>query len=174
MLERLFVQKAGRELLDGANALLGTFSSRIRACFALGLISAGEHHDLELIRKVRNSAAHFTNGNMFSFDDGRIADLCRSLTAKSPPYMKLIEAEMGARGVFIGKVVARHIGLGDRRERIQRSDTPPPVLVFAVTSTQGDDTSTAWLEARDAEDAKVKATERQPGRKVTKVELSSG
>jgi hypothetical protein len=46
------------ELLDGANAPLGTFSARIAACSAFGLISDVETHDLTLIRRIRNDFAH--------------------------------------------------------------------------------------------------------------------
>jgi len=174
MLERLFVEgKAGRELLDGGNAPLGTFSSRIKACFALGLTTSDEHHDLDAIRKVRNSAAHFGEGNLFSFSNEHTVEQCRVLRTMSPPYMKKIEARMGVRGQFIGRVVALHIGIGNRRERVRRSETPAPTLVFAVTSRSGGVASTAWLEARDEEDATAKATERQPGCKVTKVERSA-
>jgi hypothetical protein len=43
-------------LLDGANAPLGRFSSRISACHALGLITANEHNDLNILRRVRTTS----------------------------------------------------------------------------------------------------------------------
>ncbi len=43
--------------LDGPNAPMGTFSSRTTACDAFGLISDAEHHDLNVLRRVRNDFA---------------------------------------------------------------------------------------------------------------------
>jgi DNA-binding MltR family transcriptional regulator len=50
--------KASNELLDGFNAPLGTLSSRIKACAALGLLTTTQYSDLELARKIRNEFAH--------------------------------------------------------------------------------------------------------------------
>ena len=46
LLERLFVDSESSRKLLRFDAALGTFSSRIRACYALGLISDDEHADL--------------------------------------------------------------------------------------------------------------------------------
>ncbi len=40
------------------NSPIGTFSSRINACYQLGLISLEMHKDLHFIRKIRNKFAH--------------------------------------------------------------------------------------------------------------------
>lgn len=45
-------------LLNGFNAPIGTFSARIKTAFALGLITEGQHNDLDRLRKVRNIFAH--------------------------------------------------------------------------------------------------------------------
>jgi DNA-binding MltR family transcriptional regulator len=58
------------ELFDGANAPLGTFSSRIEMSYRLGLVSVKFARDLHLIRKIRNDFAHNIHG--CSFDDARI------------------------------------------------------------------------------------------------------
>lgn len=50
--------KASKELIEGFNAPLGTFSSRIKACFSLGLITEAQYKDLELLRKIRNKFSH--------------------------------------------------------------------------------------------------------------------
>lgn len=50
--------EAAKQLLKGFNAPLGTFSSRIKASFALGLISQEQYRDLEHLRKIRNEFAH--------------------------------------------------------------------------------------------------------------------
>ncbi|MDK1394661.1 MltR family transcriptional regulator [Pseudomonas protegens] len=49
---------ASHQLLAGFNAPLGTFSSRIKATYALGLITKGQFNDLEHLRKIRNSFSH--------------------------------------------------------------------------------------------------------------------
>ncbi|BFT63112.1 MltR family transcriptional regulator [Pseudomonas moorei] len=49
---------ASRSLVTGFNAPLGNFSSRIKAAFALGLISKGQFDDLQHLREVRNKFSH--------------------------------------------------------------------------------------------------------------------
>jgi hypothetical protein len=51
-------EKASFDLVEGFNAPLGTFSSRIKAGAALGLLSKNQQADLDLARKVRNEFAH--------------------------------------------------------------------------------------------------------------------
>jgi hypothetical protein len=46
------------QLIDGFNAPLGTFSSRIKAAYSLGLIENEQFEDLEHLRKIRNEFAH--------------------------------------------------------------------------------------------------------------------
>lgn len=46
------------QLLEGFNAPLGTFSSRIKAAYSLGLIENEQYDDLEHLRKIRNEFAH--------------------------------------------------------------------------------------------------------------------
>lgn len=59
MLSRFLLDnKVSRELIEGFNAPLGTFSSRIKACFSLGLIDERQYKDLEILRKVRNKFSH--------------------------------------------------------------------------------------------------------------------
>jgi hypothetical protein len=50
--------KPAKELVEGFNAPLGTLSSRIKACFAIGLLTREQYEDLEVTRKIRNSIAH--------------------------------------------------------------------------------------------------------------------
>ncbi len=56
---------------------IGTFSSRIRTAYCLGLLSPDEFHDLTLIRKIRNDFAHDLDKT--SFRDEKIQDRCKSL-----------------------------------------------------------------------------------------------
>jgi DNA-binding MltR family transcriptional regulator len=46
------------KLLAGFNAPFGSFSSRVAAAYALGLISTAEYEKLELLREIRNKYAH--------------------------------------------------------------------------------------------------------------------
>lgn len=50
--------KTAKELIDGFNAPLGTFSARINACHALGLIEEQEYNEINIIRKIRNQFGH--------------------------------------------------------------------------------------------------------------------
>jgi len=64
------------ELLDG-DSPLSTFSSRINACYRLGLISADFAKALHLVRRIRNSFAHEVSG--VSLGAGPHADRVKSL-----------------------------------------------------------------------------------------------
>ncbi|MCX6177777.1 MAG: hypothetical protein NT163_00080 [Chlorobiales bacterium] len=64
------VTSSSDELFDGANAALGTFSSRIEMSYRIGLISVKFARDLHLIRKIRNEFAHNIHG--CSFEDARV------------------------------------------------------------------------------------------------------
>lgn len=61
---------AAHQLLDGFNAPLGTFSSRIKAAYALGLITKEQFTDLEHLRKIRNDFSH--TWRPITFSDQRI------------------------------------------------------------------------------------------------------
>ena len=65
--------KAAGELLEGFNAPLGTLSARIKICSVVGLLTATQHADLELARKIRNEFAHGWEPCMLS--EPRIAAL---------------------------------------------------------------------------------------------------
>lgn len=54
----MFDNAATKKLIDGYDAPLGTLSSRIRAAYALGLITKGQYNDLEHLRIVRNMFSH--------------------------------------------------------------------------------------------------------------------
>jgi mannitol operon repressor len=86
-------KEAGR-LLDGFNAPLGTFASRILAAFALGLLSEEEYRECENIRKVRNIFAHNIHT---SFGDQKVKDLCAKLkcTATKPGYGQVEPRDFG-------------------------------------------------------------------------------
>lgn len=50
--------EATSQLLEGFNAPLGTFSSRIKAAYSMGLVTREQFLDLERLRKIRNEFAH--------------------------------------------------------------------------------------------------------------------
>lgn len=59
---------------------LGSFMSRVKIAFMLGLIDDSERKRLSLVAKIRNEFAHLAQG--ISFSSAHIADRCREL---SPP-----------------------------------------------------------------------------------------
>lgn len=66
-------------LTGGPTAVLGSFSARIKTCYALGLITKLEYEECETIRRVRNAFAHKLHG--LSFADQQVTDWCRNLKA---------------------------------------------------------------------------------------------
>lgn len=69
--------EAARQLIDGFNAPLGTLSSRIRAAYALGLVTEDQFEDLERLRKIRNAFSHTWKPT--SFSDPGISDHVRAI-----------------------------------------------------------------------------------------------
>jgi len=94
--------KAAERLLSEANSPLGTFSSRIEACFALGLIDEHEYREITLVRKIRNLFAHSRHGLVFTND--KVAGFCSSLTSPLPSGSEYAAA--GARFKFINATVS--------------------------------------------------------------------
>lgn len=68
-------------LLNGFNAPLGTFSSRIHIAFALGLITKSQFSDLEHLRKIRNEFAH--SWKLLSFEDKKITSHIKGISFSS-------------------------------------------------------------------------------------------
>lgn len=67
---------ATKKLFDDPNAPLSTLSAKASASRALGLISADEFGDIELVRKIRNAFAHSV---MCSFDQEKIKSWASAL-----------------------------------------------------------------------------------------------
>jgi mannitol operon repressor len=82
------------ELVEGGSAPLGTFSARIEACYALGLISEDEHNDLTLIRRIRNEFAHHIET---SLDTPSVVSRCTQLRMKAEDYG---DVKVGPSGQF--------------------------------------------------------------------------
>jgi mannitol operon repressor len=70
------------ELVEDYPGPLSSFSARILAAHALGLISDNERAECSAIRKVRNEFAHVVK---MSFDNERVKSLCSSLKAAVGP-----------------------------------------------------------------------------------------
>jgi DNA-binding MltR family transcriptional regulator len=83
------------DLLFGFNAPIGTFSSRIKAAYSLGLIQENEFKELNTIRKIRNEFGH--SWKKVSFETQQIKDLCSNLPWLGPTEL---EEEANAKGRF--------------------------------------------------------------------------
>lgn len=70
------------KLVNGSTAPLGSFSARAKVSFAIGVIDAQDYKDIELIRKVRNAAAHFDGKQGFNtgFESQSVIGLCGNLS----------------------------------------------------------------------------------------------
>jgi hypothetical protein len=68
--------KVSISLFSGPNSAFGNFSSRIAGCYALGLITDDEYHDLQLIRRIRNDFAHSV---LTSFKTAEVVSRCKLL-----------------------------------------------------------------------------------------------
>jgi mannitol operon repressor len=67
---------ATKKLFDVANAPLSTLSAKSSASRALGLITAEEFRDIELVRRIRNAFAHSV---LCSFEDTKVRDWANAL-----------------------------------------------------------------------------------------------
>lgn len=108
------------EDLLGVDRPLGTFSSRIKLSYCLGLIRRDQWKDLDIFRKIRNACGH--THLTVSFDKSPIKDLCRNL--QQLKHMEKLRQQMpldvqfillnqfqGARQNFIGNALHLAVGL---------------------------------------------------------------
>ncbi len=72
----LLENSATKKIFDAPNAPLSTFSAKVSASRALGLISHEEFRDIELVRKIRNAFAHSV---LCSFGDPKIGSWAAEL-----------------------------------------------------------------------------------------------
>jgi mannitol operon repressor len=100
----LIKNKSGKSLINGFNAPLGTLSSRITACHAMGLISDQEYQECQLIRKIRNKFAHKVK---MSFSVEPVRSLCSSMNYREP-------GEKSPRGQFTSSAVTMLSRLANR------------------------------------------------------------
>lgn len=62
LLTYLIDSKQAKDLIQGFNAPLGTLASRMKAAYAVGLLTKDQYEDLEIARKIRNLFAHDWEG----------------------------------------------------------------------------------------------------------------
>lgn len=78
ILEKHLIQsEVSTKLLDVRSGVLGSFSARSDACYALGLISKRIYQDLLALAGLRNQFAH--HHLMLDFDAAGICQMCASL-----------------------------------------------------------------------------------------------
>ena len=123
MLAFLVDHKETSRLLDGFNAPLGTFSSRILGAFALGLLSELEYRECENIRKIRNVFAHNVHA---SFEDQKVRDICANLEYSAKEYG---DVSVDARGQYTTAAVSLILHLTNRpnyadRRRLKHHSWP--------------------------------------------------
>lgn len=81
--------KQAKELVGGFNAPLGTFSARIKAAYAMGLLLHEQHDDLDVARKIRNHFAHDWEGVTLERNDihAMIGQLhCHTFESHNRPF----------------------------------------------------------------------------------------
>jgi DNA-binding MltR family transcriptional regulator len=115
-------EKEVDELLGGDTCFgsaLGSFDSRIRAAYCLGLISRDEYYDLKIIKKIRNQFAHRLHG--VSFEDQSIGVQCNSLKGFFEEWLPLQADHISVPRFKYQFVALWHLmNLADRTQRIER------------------------------------------------------
>lgn len=62
LLTYLIDYKQSKDLIEGFNAPLGTLAARMKAAYAIDLLTKEQYEDLEVARKIRNLFAHDWEG----------------------------------------------------------------------------------------------------------------
>lgn len=90
--------KAAEQLVVGFGAPMGTFSSRIKAAYSLGLVTDEQFGDLEQLRKIRNLFAH--TWQPISLEDQRVIGHIRSMSYAPylQAYPETVEAKLRSSG----------------------------------------------------------------------------
>lgn len=116
-------RKAADDLLESERHLL-SFAARTTLAYVLGLISKGEQHDLDIIRKTRNAFAHDV---VASFSDSQVSSRCNELrlpeAALPPDIRSSARQQFYWTVVLLGNTLAlRSLEAKDRRCK-QRKET---------------------------------------------------
>ncbi|UXC90522.1 MltR family transcriptional regulator [Sphingobium sp. RSMS] len=115
------VGAAANQLLDGFNAPLGTFSARIKAAHALGLLTDDQFDDLENLRKIRNAFSH--TWEAINFEAAQVKDRILNLSYSSIddeyPATLADRLRTSIAAILIElRVVTNNIETGGRRLRL--------------------------------------------------------
>ena len=110
---------SANKLLNGFNAPLGSFSARIEAAFAMGLIISPEYQDAQTIRKIRNEFAHAVD---VSFQNPKIKQLCANLNFSAKDYKDVVVAP---RGQFSSAATGLILNLTNRPHYVSQSRLRP-------------------------------------------------
>ena len=97
-------EKHVKEILS-FNGPLGTFSSKVKLSYSLGLIDKVMMDDINILRKIRNEFAH--SDEAISFNTQNMKDLCDNLQlnvkeADTPSRKKFINVVAGIAGLLYG------------------------------------------------------------------------
>lgn len=112
-------QDVGPMLVEGFNAPLGSFSTRIVANHALGLISDAEARELNTLRRIRNRFAHEIH---VSFETDAVRDLCSNLKMSVQDHD---DVKVDARGRFSTASVSLILTLTNRTAYVARKRPSP-------------------------------------------------
>lgn len=104
---------------------LGDFSAKIEMAYRLGFLVPAQHHDLHIIRKIRNKFAHGEQG--VGFNDDSLRDMCLNLAYgklmieqfNKESNGKEIKMDTKTRFIMTGTVLLIHISLA--RVNIKRT-----------------------------------------------------
>lgn len=124
-LNSFFCDEATSDRLLMDRGPLQPLSARADACLALGLIDAFEHHDISLIRKIRNEFAHAKHG--VSFRTEKIRSLCASLKSEFPDLPS--DQKLTMRSRFTYAVVSMLSRLYYRPESVEQEKRAPKTWV---------------------------------------------
>jgi hypothetical protein len=130
LLDYLREPKQAKELVNGFNAPLGTFSARIKAAYVLGLVRKDGYQTLEILRKVRNKFAHNWDG--VSLDRQDIESLINQFSPSRLEEYGAGESETGktsGRGRLIEKVSDILIDLRMLAKTLNREGEKAPLVM---------------------------------------------
>lgn len=115
LLETFMVEDPGvQQFLLGEERPLGGLYSRIMICYALGLISEHEYHDLLIIHTINNHFLRSLDRNDFGEED--IAELCRQLKTPRDALLPMEEQTPRSLYLFATAILSQQLSL-----RIQQS-----------------------------------------------------
>lgn len=105
------------KLLKDFNPPLGTLSSRLEACAAMGLVSEQEYAEIDVIRRVRNEFGH---GLGVTFDTKKVSALCAKLTMSVGNVAKAGEPPVGPKPRFVTAAVSVIVLLTNRAHYVAK------------------------------------------------------